>query len=233
MKEVMHVSNKWKFVILVAILIVFAVLFRFTPLSEYLNKEHVLSFLNSIRGNWWGSLVFILIYAVGCVIALPGSILTFAGGAVFGTVWGTVYNVIASNLGATLAFLAARHLGRDFVQGLMKNGKLAKLDKEIEKSGFKTIFRLRLIPIVPFNGLNFGSGFSSVRYRDYFWGSLLGMLPATFIYTYFSDALLQGVATASRQAFINLAFAAVLLIFISFLPAIYRKIKGANSSGKI
>ncbi|MBI4398300.1 MAG: TVP38/TMEM64 family protein [Candidatus Omnitrophica bacterium] len=224
-------TNKTKFIILVMIVVAFAFLFRFTPLSHYLGKEGVLSFLGSIRENWWGPVVFIAIYAIGCVVAFPGSILTLTGGAVFGTAWGTAYNVIASNLGATLAFLAARYFGRDFIQGLVRNGKLAKLDKEIEKSGFKTIFRLRLIPLVPFNGLNFGAAFSSVRYKDYFWGTLLGMLPATFIYTYFAGALLQGVREASQKAYLNITVAALLLIFVSFFPAIYKKIKGVNSRG--
>ena len=141
--------------------------------------------------------------------------------------------MIASNLGATLAFFAARYLGRDFVKGFLKSGKLAQLDEQIGKSGFKTIFRLRLIPIVPFNGLNFGAGFSAVRYRDYLLASVIGMLPGTFIYTYFADALLKGVQGANQKAFLNLTVAGILLILISFLPSIYKKIKGANSYGSV
>lgn len=225
--------KKAKFLTLVAMVILFGFLFRFTPLSSTVSRENLLAFFESTRESWWGPLVFILIYAVGCVIYLPGSVLTLAGGAVFGTAWGTIYNILASNLGATLAFLMARFLGRDFVKGLIKSGKLSQFDQNIEKTGFKTIFRLRLIPLIPFNGLNFGAGLSSVRYRDYFWGSLLGMIPATFIYTYFADALLQGVQGASQKAFLNLLIASLLLISISFLPSIYKRIKGANAHGTV
>jgi len=224
---------KSKFIVVIAALIGLSAIFRWTPLADYLTRENVLAFFQSIREEWWGPLIFILIYALGCVIALPGSVLTLAGGAVFGTAWGTVYNVLASNVGATLAFLVARFLGRDFVKGLMKSGKLAQFDRDIEKAGFKTIFRLRLIPLVPFNGLNFGAGLSSVRYRDYFCGSLLGMIPATFIYTYFADALLQGVQGVGQKAFLNLIIASILLILISFLPTLYKKIKGENSHGTV
>src|SRR3989338_8406429 len=222
-----------RFIILVAVVVVAGFSVRYTPLSQYFTKEHVVAFLESLRGQWWGPLIFIVIYSVGCVVALPGSLLTLAGGAVFGTAWGTLYNVIASNLGATLAFFAARYLGRDFVKGFLKSGKLAQLDEQIGKSGFKTIFRLRLIPIVPFNGLNFGAGFSAVRYRDYLLASVIGMLPGTFIYTYFADALLKGVQGANQKAFLNLTVAGILLILISFLPSIYKKIKGANSYGSV
>ena len=221
-------NNKLKFAAFIFILIAAALIFRFTPLAQFISKDYILSFFQTIRAEWWGAIVFILIYGIGCVMALPGSLLTLTGGAVFGVFWGTIYNVIAANLGASLAFFAARYLGRDFIQGLMKSGKLADFDKGIQNSGFKTIFRLRLIPIVPFNGLNFGAGLSSVKYRDYFLGSFLGMLPGTFIYTYFADALLQGVQGANQKALLNLAIASILLIFISFLPSILKRIKGAT-----
>lgn len=234
-------SKITKFIILIAVIVVAGFIVRYTPLSEYFTKEHALTFFGSIRAEWWGPVAFILIYGIGCVIALPGSILTLAGGAVFGVAWGTFYNVLASNLGASLAFLTARYLGRDFIRGLFsatnrwtnpssggKGGKLAEFDKNVARSGFKTMFRLRLIPIVPFNGLNFGAGLSSVKYRDYLWGSFLGMLPATFIYTYFADALLKGVQGTDQKALWNLLAASALLILISFLPAIYKRIKGAS-----
>src|SRR3989338_1054481 len=217
-----------KFIILVAVILVAGFIVRYTPLSQYFTKEHIVSFLEFLRGQWWGPVVFILIYGIGCVIALPGSLLTLTGGAVFGMFWGTIYNVLAANFGASLAFFTARYLGRDFIQGLLKNGKLADFDKGIQSSGFKTIFRLRLIPVVPFNGLNFGAGLSSVKYRDYLLGSFLGMLPGTFIYTYFADALLQGVQGANQKAFLNLLIASLLLVLISFLPAIYKRIQGAR-----
>ena len=239
----MKVDKKVKFAGLVVGLAAVFAIFRWSPAAGWLTKENVLGFLGSIQSEWWGPTAFILIYGIGCVVALPGSVLTLAGGAVFGTLWGTVFNVLASNLGATLAFFTARYFGRDFVKSLLsaqggsasdgKGGKLAQFDEAVAKSGFKTIFRLRLIPLVPFNGLNFGAGFSGVRYRDYLLGSFLGMLPATFIYTYFADALLAGVTEASRQATLNLAVAAVLLIAVSFFPAFYRKIKGEKKHESI
>jgi uncharacterized membrane protein YdjX (TVP38/TMEM64 family) len=213
-------NGKVKFIVLLAFILVTGFIVRYTPISQHFTKEHILAFFEAIRGEWWGSVVFILIYGIGCVIALPGSLLTLAGGAVFGVFWGTVYNILASNLGASLSFLTARYLGRDFIRRFSKGGKLAEFDKNIERSGFKTIFRLRLIPLVPFNGLNFGSGLSSIKYRDYLLGSFLGMLPATFIYTYFADALLEGVQGANQKAFLNLTVAGIIFILISFLPSI-------------
>ncbi|HXV27574.1 MAG TPA: TVP38/TMEM64 family protein, partial [bacterium] len=221
---------KIKFLILILILLAGAATVRFTPMGEYLTKESILSFLDSIRQKAWGPVVFILFYAVACVFALPGSLLTLAGGAVFGTFYGTIYNLCAANLGANAAFMMARYLGRDFIAGLTKGKKLAEFDEKIKASGFKTIFRLRLIPLVPFNGLNFGAGLSSVRFRDYFNGTLLGMVPGCFIYTYFADSLLQGVQGSNRKAFVHLTIAGILLIGISFLPAVFKK-RAKHSNG--
>jgi len=233
MKEKDKMNKKLRFILFVFVLVAAALIFRFSPLAQFISRESILAFLEAIRQEWWGPLAFILIYGVGCVIALPGSLLTLAGGAVFGVVWGTVYNMFASNFGASLAFFTARYLGRDFIRGFLKGGKMAEFDKSVGQSGFKTIFRLRLIPIVPFNGLNFGAGLSSVRYRDYLLGSFLGMLPATFIYTYFADALLRGVQGANQKALLNLLAASALLILISFLPSIYKRAKGASSYGSV
>lgn len=218
---------KAKFIAFIMAIVGLAFAFRFTPLAKYFTQENILAFLQSVRREWWGPIAFILIYAIGCVVALPGSVLTLTGGAVFGTFLGTIFNVIASNFGSTLAFFTARSLGRDFIKGLLKGGKLAQFDEQVQKSGFKAIFRLRLIPVVPFNGLNFGAGLSSVRYGDYFWGSFLGMLPGTFIYTYFADALLKGAQGANQKAILNMVIASALLIGISFLPSFYKKGRGA------
>ena len=197
--------------------------FRFTPLASFATVDRLLFFVGLVKNEWWGAAAFILIYGVACVVAIPGSVLTITGGVIFGLWPGTLYNLAGANLGAALAFLMARFLGRDFIAGLIKGKKLATFDEQVGKSGFATIFRLRLIPLVPFNGLNFGAGFSSVRFGDYLLASVFGMIPGCFIYTYFADSLLNGISEASRAAFLNLAFAGALLIGLSFLPAILQK----------
>ncbi len=213
-----------KFIILIMIIAGAFFAFRYTSLSQYTQKEALLNLLTRFREHWWGPVGFILIYGLGCVVAFPGSLLTLCGGAIFGVAWGTFYNILASNLGATLAFLMARYFGRDFVARLMR-GKIESFDEKVAGHGFRFIFTLRLIPLVPFNGLNFGSGLSKIKYRDYLLGSVLGMLPGTFIYTYFADALLSGVTGSGKKAMTNLIIASSLLILISLVPTIYKKFK--------
>ena len=213
-----------KFIILLGIIGGAFVTLRYTSLSQYSQKDTLLSLLTQLRAHWWGPIGFILIYGIGCMFALPGSLLTLCGGAIFGMARGTVYNVLASNLGATLAFLMARYFGRDFVSRLMK-GRIESFDEKVAKHGFRFILTLRLIPLIPFNGLNLGSGLSRIKYRDYLLGSVLGMLPGTFIYTYFADALLKGATGSGKRALTNLIIASSLLILISSVPTLYKKFK--------
>jgi len=198
--------------------------FRYTFLSQYIRKDRLLGILEQLREYRWGPVVFILVYGIGCVFAIPGSLLTLLGGAIFGVIWGTIYNILASNFGATLAFLMARYFGRDFVASFMK-GRIKSFDEKIAVHGFRFIFTLRLIPLIPFNALNLGAGLSRIAYRDYVLGSVLGMLPGTFIYTYFADALLKGVTGAGKKAWIKLIIASSLLIVISLAPTLYKRFK--------
>lgn len=213
-----------KFVVLLIIIGGAFFAFRYTALSQYTQKDRLLDLLTQLREHWWGPIGFILIYGSGCVLALPGSLLTLCGGAIFGVAWGTLYNILASNLGATLAFFMARYFGRDFISRFMK-GRVEAFDEKVASHGFRFIFTLRLIPLIPFNGLNLGSGLSKIKYRDYLLGSFLGMLPGTFIYTYFADALLKGATGSGKRAYINLIIASALLILISLVTALYKKFK--------
>ena len=199
---------------------------RATPAGEYLTLEGIGDGIDWLRGNAWAAPIFIGVYATATALAVPGTILTLAGGAVFGFWWGTLYNFVAANIGANAAFLVARSLGGDAVRRLIgkESRVLNKVDGIVEKHGFQGLLTLRLIPLVPFNALNFGSGLMALKWRTYAIATLVGILPGTAIYTFFADALLQGSQEASRDALARLLVAGGLLVLLSFLPAILRKL---------
>ena len=210
---------------LVVLIVGAYLILRATPAGAYLSREGIGDGIDWLRGNPWAPPIFVGIYATATALAIPGTILTLAGGAVFGFYWGTLYNFIAANIGANAAFLIARSLGGDAVRRLIgKDSKvLSKLDAIVERHGFQGLLTLRLIPLVPFNALNFGSGLMSLRWRHYAVATLIGILPGTAIYTFFADALLQGSQEASRDALVRLFVAGGLLVLLSFLPAILKK----------
>ena len=167
--------------------------------------------------------LFVLMYVVATAFALPGSVLTLAGGALFGLSFGTLLNWLGATIGATVAYFLARVLGKDAVRGIL--GRHAeKLDKLTGEQGFLNLLRLRLIPIVPFNALNFGAGLVGVKARSYFAATALGIIPGTIVYTYFADALLSGAEGVQAKAFVRVAVAGGLLLLLSFVPTIARKL---------
>ena len=128
------------------------------------------------------SLLFLVIYVLSTALSLPGaSLLTLAGSAVFGIGWGLLLVSFASSLGATLAFLSARFLLRDWVSARFGD-KLATFQTGMTKDGPFYLLSLRLIPLFPFFLVNLVMGLTPIRVSTYYWVSQLGMLPGTFVY---------------------------------------------------
>jgi uncharacterized membrane protein YdjX (TVP38/TMEM64 family) len=144
-------------------------------------------------------LIFVLGYAAAVVAFVPGSLLTLAGGALFGVGWGTLYVFIAAVLGSSLAFLIARHLARGAVESrLAGNPKLAAIDRAIAGDGRRIVLLLRLSPAIPFSVLNYALGLTRVRFADTL-AAAVGMLPGTLLYVY-SGKLIGDVAALAGGA---------------------------------
>lgn len=136
-----------------------------------------------------GPLAFIAAYAVATVAFVPGSILTLTAGAVFGLAGGTTYAFAGATLGASIAFLAARHVLREPVERKLRGDeRFQAIDDAIGGQGRGIVFLLRLSPVFPFNALNYALGLTGVRFRDYLLASV-GMLPGTLLYVYFGKLL--------------------------------------------
>ena len=135
----------------------------------------------------WGPVAFVVGYALAVVAFAPGSLLTLAGGAVFGLARGTVLVFAAAVLGSTAAFLVARYLARPWVEKrVAADPRFAAIDRAIAAQGGRIVFLLRLSPLFPFNLLNYALGLTRIRLRDYVVASL-GMLPGTILYVYYGS----------------------------------------------
>jgi uncharacterized membrane protein YdjX (TVP38/TMEM64 family) len=142
-----------------------------------------------------GPAVFVVFYAVAVVAAIPGSVLTVAAGAMFGSALGVVVVSIASTLGAAGAFMVSRWFARESVtRWLEGNDKFRKLDDLTRKHGAIIVAITRLVPLFPFNLLNYGFGLTRVPFRTYVLWSWLCMLPGTVLYVVGADAVTKGLA---------------------------------------
>ncbi len=161
-------------------------------------------------------LLFMLVYALAAVLFLPGSVLTLAGGALFGPVLGTFYNLTGATLGATLAFLIARYLASDWVTE-KAGGRVKQLINGVEGEGWRFVAFVRLVPLFPFNLLNYALGLTRLRLLTYVMATYLFMLPGAIAYTYLGYAGREAVA-GGEGMIQKVLLALALLAVVAFLP---------------
>ncbi|MBU4177103.1 MAG: TVP38/TMEM64 family protein [Desulfobulbaceae bacterium] len=199
------------------------VLFRFTSVREYISPDYLQSLVNSFGP--WGPLVFVLLYAGGICLFLPATLFTGLGALLFGTFHGFLYNELGAMLGASLAFFIGRYLGRDFAAGLIGD-RLKQYDDRIAANGFSTVLYLRLI-FFPFTPLNFGMGLTRVTFKEYFFGTLFGILAGGFVLTFFFATLAEVWRSGDWRQLVSwkAAFSLVLFAGSFFIPTLIRKFK--------
>ncbi len=151
-------------------------------------------------------IAFVAVYAALTVGLLPGAALSLAAGAIFGVGLGTVVTVLGATIGATLAFLIGRRLSRGSVEAIT-GGQLQRLDRHLAERGFASVLLVRLVPLVPFNALNYAAGATGLRLRDYVGGTVIGILPGSVAFTAAGD----GAGSPGSPLFIGALVALALL----------------------
>ena len=212
--------------ILAAFIIVAIYVIRFTPVRAFLTQEALSRFLEA--AGIWAPLAFILVYALGVCLFVPGTLLTALGAAVFGPYGGFLYVWVGAMVGASAAFYIGRTLGREFAASLIGD-RLKRYDDAVERNGFSTVLYLRLV-YFPFTPMNLGMGLTRVRFRDYFFGTALGILVGTFIFTFFVGSLKEVLASGqwgellSLKVFLSMG----LFVFSLFIPKIIKRLRREN-----
>lgn len=139
-------------------------------------------FVDWVGGGWVGPLIFVVLYAALTVAFVPGTAGTLAAGALYGIALGSLLVVIAATLGATAAFFVSRRLGRaSFTQ--LPSDRLRRLDERLSVSGLRNLLVVRLLPVVPFNALNYAAGLTGISTRDYVIATAVGIVPGTIAFT--------------------------------------------------
>ncbi|HOD36362.1 MAG TPA: TVP38/TMEM64 family protein [Syntrophales bacterium] len=209
----------WRPVALIAAVVLILVLARVFGLGERLGGIRM--WIQSL--GTWGYGAFVILYALAVVAALPGAAITVAAGALYGSVIGVILVSIGSTLGASIAFIMSRYFARDATaRWLAKNERLQQLDLLTERHGAVIVAITRLIPLFPFNLLNYAFGLTRVPFGTYVFWSLLCMLPGTVLYVVGADALTKGVMQGSIPWPLIFVLVAVALLLV-FLTMFARK----------
>ena len=217
-------NNKYRALLLLALVVALAVL--------YSQGAHRYLSLELLRANYQDLLAFyqanqlpfaagyFVLYVLVAALSIPGAlILTLAAGAIFGLLPGLLLVSFASSCGATLAFLVARFLLRDYCQKRF-GAKLQTINAGVERDGLFYLFTLRLIPVVPFFLINLLSGLTSMRVWSFYWVSQVGMLAGTAVYVNAGTELAQIDSLAAILSW-QLALALALL---GLLPLLSKKL---------
>lgn len=189
-------------------------------IAYYFREQLTIESLTQWFGElgWLAPVFFILGYIVGTVFFLPGLMFTLAGGALFGPILGTLYNLTGATIGATLAFLASRYIAQDWARQ-RAGKKLGQLVEGVEREGWRFIAFVRLVPLFPFNLLNYALGLTRIKLSHYIVTSLICMAPAGAAYTYLGYVGRE-VASGSEDVIKKALIAVALIATVAFLGRI-------------
>ena len=208
-----------KLLIPLSVLIIIITTVRITGLNKHLDQTTLRTWIEGFGS--WGPVFYISFYSVAPALFLPGLPITIAGGLAFGPIWGVIYTLIGSTIGASFAFLIARYFVRGQVEKLLK-GKLKGIDEGVEKKGWIYVAITRLIPLFPFNLLNYAFGLTKIRFSHYLIATSIFMLPGIIAYVIFGSSILDILRGNLSLEFI---IGIILIAILSIMPTIYNKKK--------
>ena len=210
-------------VLLIGALLAAILAVRSVGAGQYLEQDNLRGLIES-----WGLLapvLYMIFYTVAQSLFLPGLPITIAGGILFGPFWGVVYTITGSTLGACLAFLISRYLAREWIEGKLKSPRWKKLDDGVERHGWKVVALSRLIPLFPFNLLNYAFGLTKVKFLHYAVATFLCMLPACIASIVFSSSLPDVIRGRFSASFV---IGILLILCVMLAPFLYRRFKTAK-----
>ena len=207
------------FFLLIAVIIVL----KATGISDNLTPDRLQNIATEL--GYLAPLLYILFYSAAPSLFLPGLPITIAGGIIFGPFWGVVYTITGATIGAGIAFLSARYIAGDFIAKKTNSPRWQKLNKSVEENGWKIVIFTRLIPLFPFNLLNYFFGLTRIKFSHYLAASFIGMLPGTIAFIVFSSSIPELLKGKISPEFI---IGLIAVIIIMLLPVVYYKIKTNN-----
>jgi len=212
------------FTLILLIGIIFAIINR-----ESFDNENIKNLLENYGS--FAPFIFIFIYAIATVLFLPGLILTILAGALFGPFFGTVYAISGATLGATLAFLNARYLSYGKIEKMIEGSKLEFIKKSVEEEGWKFVAFTRLVPLFPFNLLNYSFGLTKIKLSEYIWSSFLFMIPGTLGYVYLGFTGTE-IITGGENIIQTILILIAILATVMYLPHYIKKVSKMNNENE-
>jgi uncharacterized membrane protein YdjX (TVP38/TMEM64 family) len=171
----------------------------------------------------WAPIGFVLLYSISTIAVIPGGIFDVVGGAVFGPYLGTLLDLVGGSLGAALAFLVARYVARDWLEA-RAGPRLQGIMRSVDAEGWRFVAFVRLVPIFPYNIVNYLFGLTHIPFHHYVLATVLFMAPSTIAYTFLGYASREAMAGDTHQLpYALLAFA--LIGILIFVPRFFKRLR--------
>ncbi|MGB3511954.1 MAG: TVP38/TMEM64 family protein [Microcoleaceae cyanobacterium] len=180
-----------------------------TYLLGGLTPEQIQTWLD--QAGIWAPIIYIIIYIVATILVLPSTALNLTGGAIFGPWIGTLWTSLAAIIAATVAFYYSRTIGREWISQKLA-GRWQAMDAEMRQGGLFYMFAIRLLPIIPYGLVNFAAGLTSVSFKDYLLGTILGTVPGVLPFVMLGSSGLKALKTGDILPLIGaLSLTAILV----------------------
>ncbi|MDA8019603.1 MAG: TVP38/TMEM64 family protein [Thermoanaerobaculia bacterium] len=214
-----------RLLLLVGLLGVGVVLLKFTPVGELFQRDRIIALLESLRHEPWMPFALIGAYAVSTPIGLPASPLVLGGGMVFGPLVGALYNMLGLVTGAMVSYWVGRALGREAVLQLA-GPKLRRAEMVFNRRGFWPLVQSRFLPI-PFPLVSYAAALAGVGWWRFFLTTVLGVVPSTFVHTYFAPQLILAGLEGRDMKMLGVGYvlAVLLLNVIAVWPQVQERLR--------
>lgn len=178
--------------------------------------------LDFMKNGMRGVLIYVILYAVRPLILFPSTVLTLAGGFVFGPVLGVLYTIIASNISSTIAF----YVGRFFGEGLLKDdgsdGWIQRYARRMRENSFETVMVMRFI-FLPYDAVSYLAGFLKIRYWAFILATALGSIPGTIAFVGFGASVESFDGAIPQLNPVTLGFSVAIFIVSLALSRMFKK----------
>jgi uncharacterized membrane protein YdjX (TVP38/TMEM64 family) len=217
-------ADRRRLLLIAGILLGLIGIVHFSGLGQNIRLENATILRDWVAGfGPAGPVVYILLYIAACLLLVPGFPITIFGALAFGPVLGTVFTSIGSTLGAAAAFITARYAARNMVENwLGDNETFRRIDRGVEKQGWRMLMVTRMVPLFPFNLQNFAYGLTRISLGTYVLVSWISMIPGTIAYNFMAGSVVAGEGDPGR-ILVYLAIGAVFFVFVSLIPGWIRK----------
>jgi uncharacterized membrane protein YdjX (TVP38/TMEM64 family) len=217
-------QKAWRFAMVIALALLLAILWRWSPLSQWLTMDNLLAFADTIRESPMTTPIVLAIYIIGSCLMFPVTLIILATALSFGPYTGFALAFSGSLLGGLASYLLGRWLGRDVVRRLAGE-KVNRLSRKLARRGWLAVALVRMVPIAPYTIVNMVAGSSHISTRSFLIGTAIGMGPGILAIMLFEGGLEHAIREPGWSSVVVslIALSCALLILFFFKRWLMRK----------